>query len=41
MFIFFELFHLQILASKTCHQDISKIIVAWSFKHGQLVEDGE
>ena len=24
---------------KTCHQDISKNIVARSFKHGQLVED--
>ena len=31
---------LQILALKTCH-DISKIIVARSFKHGQLVEDDE
>ena len=32
---------LQILALKTCHQGISKIIVARSFKHGQLVEDDE
>ena len=32
---------LQILALKTCHQDISKIIVARSFKHGQLVDDDE
>ena len=29
------------MASKTCHQDISKNIVARSFKHGQLVEDDE
>ena len=32
---------LQIWSLKTCHQDISKIIVARSFKYGQLVEDDE
>ena len=32
---------LQIWSLKTCHQDISKIIAARSFKHGQLVEDAE
>ena len=30
---------LQIWAIKTCNQKISKIIIASSFKHGQLVED--
>ena len=30
---------LQIMALKTCHQDISKFIVAGSFKHRKLVED--
>ena len=41
-FFFFSIYcPLQILALKTCHQDISKIIVARSFKHGQLVEDDE
>ena len=33
--------HLQIWAFETCNQDISKIIIASSFKHGQLVEDDE
>ena len=32
---------LQIWALETCNQDISKIIIASSFKHGQLVEDDE
>ena len=32
---------LQIWALETCNQDISKIIIASSFKHGQSVEDGE
>ena len=32
---------LQIWALKTCDQDISKIIIASSFKHGQLTEDDE
>ena len=40
-FIFLSYCPLQILALKTCHQDISKIIVARSFKNGQLVEDDE
>ena len=30
---------LRIRALKTCNQDISKIIIASSLKHGQLVED--
>ena len=32
---------LQIWAIKTCNQDISKMIIASSFKHGQLVEDDD
>ena len=32
---------LQILALKNCNQDISKIITASSFKHGQLAENDE
>ena len=32
---------LQILALKTFNQDISKIIKASSFKHGQLTDDDE
>ena len=32
---------LQIWALKTCNQDISEIIIASSFKQGQLVEDDE
>ena len=42
-FIFSSYCHLQIWSLKTCHQDtcIWKSIVAWSFKHGQLVEDDE
>ena len=32
---------LQIWALEICSQDISKIILASSFKHGQLVEDDE
>ena len=32
---------LQILALKTCNQDISKTITASSFKLGQLIEDNE
>ena len=32
---------LQILALKTCSQDISKSITASSFKLGQLIEDNE
>ena len=38
---FFELCPLQILALKTCCQDISKTITATSFKLGQLIEDNE
>ena len=33
--------HLQIWPLKTCNQDISKIIIANSFKLGQLTEDDE
>ena len=48
-FIFSSYCPLQIWSLKTCHQDISKsiiargsnIIVARSFKHGQLAEDDE
>ena len=32
---------MQIWALKNCNQDISKIIIASSFKHGQLTEDDE
>ena len=43
--VFFLLFlsycSLQILALITWNQDISKIIIASSFKNEQLVEDGE
>ena len=31
--------YLKIWALKTCHQDISKIVIASGFKHGQLTED--
>ena len=37
--IFLSYCPLQIWSLKTCHQDISNIIVARSFKHGQFVED--
>ena len=30
---------LQLWALETCNNDISKIIIASSFKHGQLVDD--
>ena len=40
-YFFFELLPFHIWALKTCNQDISKIIIAGSFKHGHLVEDGE
>ena len=33
--------HLQIWPLETCNQDISKIIIAKNFKHGQLTEDNE
>ena len=39
--LFLSYCSLQILALITWNQDISKIIIASSFKHGQLVEDGE
>ena len=32
---------MQILALKTCNQDISKTVTASSFKHGQLIKDNE
>ena len=32
---------MQIWALKTCNQDIWKIIIASSFKHGQLTDDDE
>ena len=40
-FIFSSYCPLQILALKIYYQDISKIIIASSFKHGQLTEDDE
>ena len=40
-FIFFELSPLQIWTLKICIHDISKTIIARSFKLGQLVEDDE
>ena len=40
-FFLFELLPFANLVIETCHQDITKIIVARSFKHGQLVEDDE
>ena len=39
VFYFFSYCPLQIWVLKTWNQDISKIIIASSFKHGQLVED--
>ena len=42
LFYFFRgIAHCKFGHYKTCHQDISKIIVARSFKHGLLVEDDE
>ena len=38
-FIFSSYCPLQIWALETCNQDIYKIIIASSFKHGQLVDD--
>ena len=32
---------LQILALKICNRDMSKTIIGWSFKLGQLKEDDE
>ena len=32
---------LQIWTLKICIHDISKTVTAWSFKHGQLIEDDE
>ena len=40
-FIFFELSPFQILTLKICNCDISKSIIAKSFKLGQLIEDDE
>ena len=40
-FIFSSYCPLQIWALETCNQDISKIIIASSFKYGHLVEDDE
>ena len=40
-FTFFELCPLQIWALETCNHGISKVIIARSFKHGQLVEDND
>ena len=39
--IFLSYCPLQIWSLKTCHQDISEIIVFGDFKHGPLVEDDE
>ena len=41
LFFFFSYRPLQIWPLKTCSQDISKIGIAISFKHGQLTEDDE
>ena len=38
---FFSYCPLQNWAFETCNQDVSEIIIASSFKHGQLVEDDE
>ena len=38
-FTFLSYWPLQSWALETCNQDISKIIKASSFKHGQLVDD--
>ena len=40
-FIFFNYLPLQILTLKICNCDISKSIIARSFKLGQLILDGE
>ena len=37
-YIVFELFPFANLALKTCNKDILKIIIASSFKRGQLIE---
>ena len=39
--LFFRYCLKQIWILEICNQDISKIIIASSFKHGQLVEDNE
>ena len=42
LFYFFSNYlPLQIWTLKICHHDISKIIIARSFKLGQLIEDDE
>ena len=41
LFFFSSNCPLQILALKYFNQDISKIVIASSFKHGQLTEDEE
>ena len=38
-FSFYDLLTFSNLGIETCNQDISKIIIASSFKRGQLVED--
>ena len=38
-FTFLSYCSLQSWALATCNQDISKIIIASSFEHGQLVDD--
>ena len=38
---FLSYFALQFWPLETCNQDISKIIIARSFKLGQLIQDGE
>ena len=40
-FTFLSYRPLQIWVLESCYQDISKIIIASSFKHGQLVEGYE
>ena len=39
LFIFLSHYPLQIWQLKICNRDISKTIIASSFKHGQLTED--
>ena len=41
LFYFFELFPFAKLAIEICNSDISKIVIARSFKFGQLIQVGE
>ena len=40
-FFFSSYCPLQILVLQTCNKNISKTVIASSFKHGQLIEDND